>query len=235
MGCTPPKASLFDRSIAESFERESSQSSRGRPSRIGCAEWRKRGSRPGFEPFPLCAREPAFLPEATGTSMSRSRLLTELFDSRLYISARDTPGVTPRPKHMRATTRNNSSVRDIAVQRGRHDVENSKQDPAKLFCSLSPKYARNHLLLLLERGCATNQRLDECGSDDDAWIGRKPQACKSRLLHPAKAPKHPGSLRESNWCLTCDRIMVNRWDASALNKKIRGNQNWKILSARLAS
>ena len=61
MGCTPPKTSLFDRSIAESFERESSQSSRGHRFRSGCAELRKRRSRPGFEPFPLCAREPAFL------------------------------------------------------------------------------------------------------------------------------------------------------------------------------
>src|SRR5208337_1656445 len=97
VGCTPPKASLFDRSIAESFERESSQSSRGRRFRIGCAELRKRRSRSGFQPFPLCAREPAFLPEATGTSMSRSRLLTELFDSRLYISATDTPGLALAP------------------------------------------------------------------------------------------------------------------------------------------
>ena len=75
----------------------SSQSSRGRRFRIGCAELRKRRSRPGFEPFPLCAREPAFLPKATGTSKSRSRLLTELFDSRPYISATDTPGVALAP------------------------------------------------------------------------------------------------------------------------------------------
>jgi len=58
---------------------------------------RKRGSRSGFEPFALCAREPALLPEATGTSMSRSRLLLELFDSRPYISATDTPGVALAP------------------------------------------------------------------------------------------------------------------------------------------
>src|SRR5271165_2163440 len=90
-------STLFDRSIAESFERESSQSSRGGRFRIGCAELRKRGSRSGFGPFPLCARQPAFLPEATGTSMSRSRLLTELFDSSPYISATDPPGVALAP------------------------------------------------------------------------------------------------------------------------------------------
>ena len=58
----------------------------------------------------------------------------------------------PRPRHMRASLRNNSSVPDRAVQRGRHDVEKSKQYHAKLFCSLSPKYARNHLLLCLKEG-----------------------------------------------------------------------------------
>src|SRR5208337_1221589 len=38
-----------------------------------------------------------FYTEATGTSMSRSRLFTKLFDSRPYISATDTPGVALAP------------------------------------------------------------------------------------------------------------------------------------------
>ena len=58
----------------------------------------------------------------------------------------------PRPRHTRAPVRNTRSVPDRAVQRGRHDVEKSKQYPAKLFCSLSPKYAKNHLLLCLKEG-----------------------------------------------------------------------------------
>jgi len=58
----------------------------------------------------------------------------------------------PRPRHMRTSPRNNSSVPDRAVQRGRHDVEKSKHGPARLFCSLSPKYARNHRLLCLKEG-----------------------------------------------------------------------------------
>jgi len=145
-------STLFDRSIAESFERESSQSSRDGRFRIGCAELRKRGSRSGFEPFPLCARQPAFLPEATGTSMSRSRLLAELFDSRPYISEIRTRLGWPSPSHTRAPVRNNSSVTDRAVQRGRHDVEKSEHGPARLFCSLLPKHARNRMLLCLKEG-----------------------------------------------------------------------------------
>ena len=205
MGCTPPKTSLFDRSIAESFERESSQSSRGHRFRSGCAELRKRRSRPGFEPFPLCAREPAFLRRGNWHGhVSKPPPHGALRFQTVHLSYGHAWG-SPRPRHTRAPARNTRSVPDRAVQRGRHDVEKSKQYPAKLFCSLSPKVCKEPPAPLLERGCATNQRLDEWGSDDDAWIGRKPQACKSRLLHPAKAPKHPGSLRESNWCLTCDR------------------------------
>lgn len=152
MGCTPPKTSLFDRSIAESFERESSQSSRGRRFRIGCAELRKRRSRPGFEPFPLCAREPAFLRRGNWHGhVSKPPPHGALRFQTVHLSYGHAWG-GPRPRHTRAPVRNTRSVPDRAVQRGRHDVEKSKQYPAKLFCSLSPKYAKNHLLLCLKEG-----------------------------------------------------------------------------------
>jgi len=209
VGCTPPKTSLFDRSIAESFERESSQSSRGRRFRSGCAELRKRRSRPGFEPFPLCAREPAFLRRGNWHGhVSKPPPHGALRFQTVHLSYGHAWG-GPRPRHTRAPVRNTRSVPDRAVQRGRHDVEKSKQYPAKLFCFLSPKYAKNHLLLCLKEGVPRTRDSMSGAVIDDAWIGRKPQACKSRLLHPAKAPKHPGSLRESNWCLTCDRPKAN--------------------------
>jgi len=209
VGCTPPKTSLFDRSIAESFERESSQSSRGHRFRSGCAELRKRRSRPGFEPFPLCAREPAFLRRGNWHGhVSKPPPHGALRFQTVHLSYGHAWG-GPRPRHTRAPVRNTRSVPDRAVQRGRHDVEKSKQYPAKLFCFLSPKYAKNHLLLCLKEGVPRTRDSMSGAVIDDAWIGRKPQACKSRLLHPAKAPKHPGSLRESNWCLTCDRPKAN--------------------------
>ena len=48
-------------------------------------------------PFRSVQGNRPFYTEATGTSMSRSRLFTELFDSRPYISATDTPGVALAP------------------------------------------------------------------------------------------------------------------------------------------
>ena len=48
-------------------------------------------------PFRSVRGNRPFYAEATGTSMSRSRLFTKLFDSRPYISATDTPGVALAP------------------------------------------------------------------------------------------------------------------------------------------
>jgi hypothetical protein len=84
--------------------------------------------------------------------MSRSRLLTELFDSRPYISATDTPGVALAP-----------GTRGLAFAiPGRFPTERFKEDGMMLkkANSIPPnysapsllKYAKNHLLLCLKEG-----------------------------------------------------------------------------------
>ena len=144
-------STLFDRSIAESFERESSQSSRGRRFRSVVRSCANEVVVRALGPFrsvqvnrPFYQRQlaRACLEAASSRSSSIPARTSQL---RTRLSG-------PCPTHTRASTRNNSSVTDRAIRRGRHDVEKSEHGPARLFCSLLPKHARNRMLLCLKEG-----------------------------------------------------------------------------------